>query len=315
MNAPHLVSKRFVIYCHTNSVTGLRYVGQTEWRATAETPDQAVVERWRTGYKTCRRFFNSVCKHGIGNFTSEVLEVVDGQDVANEVEQRWITELGTVHPGGYNLDFGGGVSPRHPETRQKMREAWAERSPEQRSETARKAMMSLPPEQRVAMARKASEAASAKLTPEQKRENMLRARDARTPEHIEKHKEAIRAANRAKSPEVRRLAAERGGPKLSKIAKERWAAVPEAQRAAVMADVRKSLTHEVRSRAASTLNASRTPEQRAEISRRARAAITPEQLSERARKRSANMTPERRKEIAAKATATKLAKAAQKGEP
>ena len=71
----------------------------------------------------CRRFHNSIRKHGPEAFTVLVLRQVETQEEAKALEIQLIAELGTLSPKGYNLTKGGDGSAgfKHsPETRKKL---------------------------------------------------------------------------------------------------------------------------------------------------------------------------------------------------
>ena len=113
--------QRFVIYCHTNRVNGKKYVGQTV---------QTMQARWHQhrayalqGKTFCSAFYNAIRKHGPDAFEHEVLGAAFTQARANAVERKWIRELGSRAPDGYNIEIGGGFYERHPATIVKMRTA------------------------------------------------------------------------------------------------------------------------------------------------------------------------------------------------
>lgn len=110
---------RSFVYLVTNRVNGKRYVGKTN-RPSA---------RWyahkmhavRNDEKTA--LYSAMQKHGIENFTFEVIESFDSEEDALFFEGWWIEYLGTRAPHGYNLTDGGeGASgaKRSEETRRKM---------------------------------------------------------------------------------------------------------------------------------------------------------------------------------------------------
>lgn len=116
----------FTIYCHTCTVTGKKYVGQT--RKTMKT-------RWTEhvsaafSFVGCQALGRAIRKYGRDNWTHEVIEICTSQDDANIAEAKWIAQLNTIAPLGYNLDLGG-VVPRHPDVGDKIRITRAAKSPE-----------------------------------------------------------------------------------------------------------------------------------------------------------------------------------------
>ena len=251
-------TRRHIIYCHTNNVDGLRYVGQTVCRSAKTTPEKAIDERWGRGYQTSKRFFNVIRKYGRGIFTSEVLEIVVGQTAANAAEPKWIIKLGTLSPNGYNLDLGGrNGSLRHPETRLKMsammRERMAALTPEQRAAPRAAQLAASTHEQRQAVGRKAKET----MGPERLKAMARKREDAIAPG---RRSAIVRATWALKSPEERRAITHNG----------------------CMA-ARDSLTHEQRSAIALKREAAMLPGKRSEIAKKRDAARSPEERSERAR--------------------------------
>jgi hypothetical protein len=135
--------RRRVIYCYTNKVDGKQYVGQAICRP-LETSEEAIKRRWRGGYKTCLVFYRAIRKYGVRGFECDVLAVVAGLQAANTSEARWVARRKTIAPIGYNIDPGGNVAPRHPETGRKISEQLKVRfTAKQRSERARKAAAAL----------------------------------------------------------------------------------------------------------------------------------------------------------------------------
>jgi len=46
-------------------------------------------------------------KHGVVNFNFTIVEECPSEEAAYAAEVRWISALGSISPGGYNLDSGG----------------------------------------------------------------------------------------------------------------------------------------------------------------------------------------------------------------
>ena len=99
--------------------TGKLYVGQTSAKVKARWRNH--LSRARTGTSAhCSALYAAVQKHGEQAFV--VSEVVSGltRAEANEAEAKWITELGSQVPGGYNLKAGGCASRVNAVTREKI---------------------------------------------------------------------------------------------------------------------------------------------------------------------------------------------------
>ena len=63
----------------------------------------------------------AMLKHGIDNFTFEVIASCRSQEDANKSEEIIITQYDSHNPDkGYNIDIGGNTSPRTPEVLQKI---------------------------------------------------------------------------------------------------------------------------------------------------------------------------------------------------
>lgn len=96
---------RMCVYLVTCLASGKMYVGQTR---------RTVSRRWtqhkattKAGSKSCRALSAAIEKYGVANFTVSVLEVCESLDLLHEAERKWVAELGTMAPGGYNLTTGG----------------------------------------------------------------------------------------------------------------------------------------------------------------------------------------------------------------
>ena len=102
-----------VIYCITNNLNGKFYVGKTK---------RSLEVRFKEHFKEKTYIGRVMRKHGIENFTVEVLETCF-VDKLNERERYWIAELDCKDPNGYNLTDGGdGLTGCTQGTRAKMSE-------------------------------------------------------------------------------------------------------------------------------------------------------------------------------------------------
>lgn len=117
--------KNYIVYCHTNKVSGKKYVGQTY---------QGIVERWHQHQKdkSCFVFHNAIKSYGDGEdiWEHQVLEENLTKEEASLREIHWIATLNTnMKKGGhgYNMTDGGEDPPSHKgipkseEHKQKMR--------------------------------------------------------------------------------------------------------------------------------------------------------------------------------------------------
>ena len=93
-----IMNKSMVIYRITNNLNGKTYVGQTQ---------RTLEERMRYHLKEDLYVDRAIKKHGIENFTVDVLEQCATLDELNEQEKYWIATLNTKAPNGYNLTDGG----------------------------------------------------------------------------------------------------------------------------------------------------------------------------------------------------------------
>lgn len=93
---------KYIIYLRTNKINGMQYVGQTR---NFEARERA----WKC-YKA--RYSNKLMqnnreKYGIDNFDTSILAECDTQEEAWELEKKYIAELDTIQPNGYNRAYGG----------------------------------------------------------------------------------------------------------------------------------------------------------------------------------------------------------------
>ncbi len=108
----------YLIRCSKN---GKAYVGQTT---------KTVFSRWNQHLRSgkCRLLARAIAKFGPEAFEVAVLDYAEDLDELNSLENFWVSELGSVAPGGYNLMEGGGsAGKRSDATRHLMREAAKER--------------------------------------------------------------------------------------------------------------------------------------------------------------------------------------------
>ncbi len=109
------------IYCITNQINGKRYVGETMY------PDQRWFDHKRhsardKGRVAGKPLYLSMRKHGVDNFTFEVVAAYGSAEEALTHEDWWINHLkARTHQHGYNLKAGGrGGANVSPETSAKM---------------------------------------------------------------------------------------------------------------------------------------------------------------------------------------------------
>lgn len=105
------------IYVITNKVTNKKYVGQANTHRLnhgkyrpfgyeRRLKDHISEAMCNTKKKQCTMLNNSIRKHGSDNFEVQLLERCLPKD-ANELEAKYIDEMDTLAPKGYNLSEGG----------------------------------------------------------------------------------------------------------------------------------------------------------------------------------------------------------------
>lgn len=92
------------IYRITHAETGRSYVGQTR--------NQLAI-RWsqhKHGARSGNRglLATAIREHGAESFAVTVLQVCESVPEANDAEVRWIAEIGSQFPAGFNKQVGGG---------------------------------------------------------------------------------------------------------------------------------------------------------------------------------------------------------------
>jgi group I intron endonuclease len=105
------------IYLITNTSNGKKYVGQT-----VQSGRRRFLSHKRSAFKyqSSLPIHRAIRKYGIDNFRYEVLEECNSMDDLNSAESRWILELDTFGPNGYNCTTGGEGFIVSDETRQKI---------------------------------------------------------------------------------------------------------------------------------------------------------------------------------------------------
>lgn len=92
-----------IVYRLTNRLNGMSYVG-----ITTRGLKRRLADHRRQAAKNPRWVLHrAIQKNGMGAFDAEMLEETADIDALNAAEKRWIAQLGTLHPNGYNLTSGG----------------------------------------------------------------------------------------------------------------------------------------------------------------------------------------------------------------
>lgn len=108
-----------IIYRIFNLVTGKSYIGQSTYKTISE----RYSGNWYTNTHS-RYLKNSVAKHGIKNFSVEILERdVGSVEELDKLEIHYIGKFNSIYPNGYNMTGGGDSIHRlHEETKRKIGE-------------------------------------------------------------------------------------------------------------------------------------------------------------------------------------------------
>jgi len=91
-----MVTNKYIIYKITNLLTNKSYVGK---HITTNIND-----KYMGSGQILKQSFK---KHGISNFTKEIIEECENEELMNQREIFWISELNTFSPNGYNINTGG----------------------------------------------------------------------------------------------------------------------------------------------------------------------------------------------------------------
>lgn len=104
----------YQIYVITNILNGKQYVGKTS---------RSLLERLAMHcdtHSTCTYIRNAIQKYGKDNFTIKNIITAQDNEEANDIEKKFIKELNTLSPNGYNLKFGGDNGKMHKDTKKKI---------------------------------------------------------------------------------------------------------------------------------------------------------------------------------------------------
>lgn len=115
------------VYRITNTTNGKQYVGQTT--GTLKKRFSSHVTAAKRG--STQLIHNALRMCGKDAFTIELLEECRSFEESDTAEQKWITELNTISPNGYNVEVGGcrNRGPMSEATKEKLRKAAKHRPP------------------------------------------------------------------------------------------------------------------------------------------------------------------------------------------
>lgn len=108
------------VYEIVNKVNGKVYIGQTT---------KSVARRWQKhrydalNRKSGMAIHRAMKKHGLENFTIEVMCEASSKEELDRLEQTYISGFNTLSPHGYNLKSGGSACVYSEESKQKMSES------------------------------------------------------------------------------------------------------------------------------------------------------------------------------------------------
>lgn len=92
----------YIVYLRTNTINGKQYVGQTGNFRVRKNAWNCLKLRYANQLLTEERE-----KYGLDNFELTILQEVETQEEALELEKKFIKELNTLYPNGYNICVGG----------------------------------------------------------------------------------------------------------------------------------------------------------------------------------------------------------------
>lgn len=104
------------IYILTCVPTGLQYVGQSK------DVKRRVRQHLNLNTTGCRLLYDALIKYGSDSFISEIIECHPyiSKIELTALERKYIRELNTLNPNGYNLTKGGQGQPHSQETKDKI---------------------------------------------------------------------------------------------------------------------------------------------------------------------------------------------------
>ena len=95
-----------LVYCATNAVNGMQYVGLTR-RSVLKPRINEHISSSRRGVGKHTTLAHAMREHGEGSFDFRVVERVDSLEALSAAEKYWIKKLNTTWPNGYNSKIGG----------------------------------------------------------------------------------------------------------------------------------------------------------------------------------------------------------------
>lgn len=93
---------KYTVYLRTNKINGKQYVGQTNNFRKRENTWNCLKARYAN-----KVLQNDRVEFGLDAFSAEILAEVETKEEAWELEKKYIAELNTVYPNGYNRAYGG----------------------------------------------------------------------------------------------------------------------------------------------------------------------------------------------------------------
>lgn len=109
-----------IIYKITNKINGKIYVGQTTRKLYKRWNEHVKKKETNQSYSILK---SAIQKYGKENFTKEIIDIASDINELNLKEIKWIKDLNTLAPNGYNLTEGGLNCVKSPETLKKLSES------------------------------------------------------------------------------------------------------------------------------------------------------------------------------------------------
>jgi len=113
-----LIGENMIIYKATNKLDGKCYIGQSKFSI-----ERRMNEHLKSSRRPRPRFYihRAIKKHGIDNFTWEVLAECDTHKELDKAELKFIEQYKSLAPNGYNMVFiatGGDIFSQLPKQKQ-----------------------------------------------------------------------------------------------------------------------------------------------------------------------------------------------------